>query len=119
MQQAPWQRAIFVTYAEEAPERHYRISDLPAPLVDHYALDRPQLFSVAATNRCAFDLVARDQIGGFACLHCRSNGSCHGHLLPTAYAAETVEKGAGSGIPYNSLQSAARELPWLLGSRSP
>src|SRR5215472_1002306 len=72
MQQAPWQRAIFVTYAEEAPERHYRISDLPAPLVDHYALDRPQLFSVAATNRCAFDLVARDQIGGFACLHCRS-----------------------------------------------
>src|SRR5215472_5369372 len=82
MQQAPWQRAIFVTYAEEAPERHYRISDLPAPLVDHYALDRPQLFSVAATNRCAFDLVARDQIGGFACLHLRSDG-CHDHLLPT------------------------------------
>src|SRR5262249_49165526 len=60
-QHRPRQRVMIFANAEKAAERHHRIGDLPADLVDHQPLDPADSAVVGAVDSGAFDPVAGDQ----------------------------------------------------------
>src|SRR5258705_1799674 len=62
---------MVVADAKEAAEAQCRVGLLAAQLVDHHALDRPDLLIIGTKHRGALDLVAADQIAGlaFICSH--------------------------------------------------
>src|SRR5262249_35080236 len=60
-QPLPWDGQMLASHSEKAAETQDRVSDLPADLVDHQALDVADLFAARPAHRRAFDPVARDQ----------------------------------------------------------
>jgi len=66
LQDAPGKRVVFLAEPHEAAEAHDRIGHFAGPLLDHHALDRPDLLTVRAADGRSLDLVAGDQALGFA-----------------------------------------------------
>src|SRR5262249_19193535 len=68
---------MLLSHAKEAAEAEHRISDVPAELIDHEALDGADLAAIGTADRGAFDPVAGNQAMGLArrrvglhsCLH--------------------------------------------------
>src|SRR5687768_17289138 len=57
----PWDRMGLASQTQEAAERGYGINDVTTDLLDHEALDRPDLLSVRIVNRGALDAAALNQ----------------------------------------------------------
>src|SRR5215813_11853812 len=68
---------MLLSHAKEAAEAEHRVSDVPAELIDHEALDGADLAAIGTADRGAFDPVAGNQAMGLAsrrvglhsCLH--------------------------------------------------
>src|SRR5262245_38978851 len=69
---------MLLSHPEEAAEAEHRVSNVAAELIDHKALDRPDLATIGTADRGAFDPVAGNEAMGLAsrrvglhgCLHC-------------------------------------------------
>src|SRR5215813_1906656 len=57
---------MLLSHAKEAAEAEHRVSDVPAELIDHEALDGADLAAIGTADRGAFDPVAGNQAMGLA-----------------------------------------------------
>src|SRR5262245_40589711 len=65
-QARPGDRDMLLSHAEEAAEAEHRVSNVPAELIDHEALDGADLAAIGTADRGAFDPVAGNQAMGLA-----------------------------------------------------
>src|SRR5262249_6634246 len=60
-QLAPGNRVLLLTHAQEATERHYRVSDVAADLLDHQPLDAADVVALRIVDGRALHAIALDQ----------------------------------------------------------
>src|SRR6185312_6751388 len=114
---------MVVADAQEAAEAQYRVGHPAAQLVDHHALDRPDLLIIGTIHRGALDLVAADQISGlaFVCRHLvlSSIGACPNSRCSILSESDSTlgYEQAFSPLEYRSDTAAAAECAGLRAER--
>src|SRR5215813_11174573 len=76
-QARPGDRDMLLSHAEEAAEAQHRVSNVPAELIDHEALDGADLAAIGTADRGAFDPVAGNQAMGLARRRVGLHGCLH------------------------------------------